>query len=552
MKKQLCIIGIIACLMFTGAYLYAQSAGSPAPAAESRTAASTNATSQPPATDAALQPAPSAGAMSSVQAAPPQPPASEYAPPPVQSSSGPQPEHHNAGGYNGMGYGMGGMMGSSEGGAAAGMGMGGMIGTSESGASTGMGMGGTGMMGSSEEGASTGMMGFGYMGPSQPGYGGMGMMGGGMGMGYGMGGFGMAGIPIDVTGEMSIKPFPIGNLPMNAVCEILQRRAGGIRFYAMPNKIVAIGSKDDLHRVQQVLNQIGASMGESVVSAMPANIAYQVYIVEVPSQREEMYSFNMTLRYISSANPLTGFNDFDFDGMIVEQFSSHETDSTLVDGKPQTNMEITINGKTRSEKLLGELVAFIQEKVHSQVSVTGMRIEKDESAPAPFGNRYGGRRARSGQNDSPSAAPVAAEGFVNLPEGIQKILIQLLGPETKTVGYWFGNSALPGKCQTSIGVWNLSLMAIESGPSDFLLELKLTGEGVEIENTVNAKIGQPVLVGYNRYLGGMLLPGALVVIPRENFDSGPGSETPSKSTSAAPDAAAPAVPAVPAASPLKR
>ena len=438
-----------------------------------------------------------------------------------------------------MGYGMGGMMGASEGGAAAGMGMGGMIGTSESSASTGMGMGGTGMMGSSEEGASTGMMGFGYMGPSQPGYGGMGMMGGGMGMGYGMGGFGMAGIPIDVTGEMSIKPFPIGK-PTNAVCEILQRRPG--------NPLLRHAQQNRGHRIERRSPPRPASPqpnrrqhGESVVSAMPANIAYQVYIVEVPSQREEMYSFNMTLRYISSANPLTGFNDFDFDGMIVEQFSSHET-STLVDGNPRRIWKSPSMARP-APKITGELVAFIQE-VHSQVSVTGMRIEKDESAPAPFGNRYGGRRARSGQNDSPSAAPVAAEGFVNLPEGIQKILIQLLGPETKTVGYWFGNSALPGKCQTSIGVWNLSLMAIESGPSDFLLELKLTGEGVEIENTVNAKIGQPVLVGYNRYLGGMLLPGALVVIPRENFDSGPGSETPSKSTSAAPDAAAPAVPAV--------
>ncbi|MFB3787712.1 MAG: hypothetical protein ACE15F_15230 [bacterium] len=536
MKKNLYIIGIIACLMFTGAYLYAQSAGSSSPAAEIPPSASSNVLPpavqpglpspakqagpvQPAAPEAAPQPAPSAGAIPADQAAPVQPAAPKVPPQSLPSSSGPQPEGQNVGFPTGMGYGMGGMMGSAE-----------------SGASVGM----------AGEGES-GMMGFGYMGPSPNVYGGMGMMGSGMGMGYGMGGFGVAGFPIDVTGEMSIKPFPIGNLPMNAVCEILQRRAGGIRFYMMPNKIVAIGSKDDLHRVQQVLNQIGASMGEPVGSALPANIAYQVYIVEVPSQREEMFSFYMTLRYISLANPLTGFDEFDFDGMIVEQFSSHETDSTLVDGKSQANMEININGKTRSEKLLEELVAFIQKKVKSQVSVTGMRIEKDESALDPSQSGYGRYRSRTGQKESQSAELAPAQVIVNLPEGIQKNLAQLLGPDTQTVGYWFGNSALPGKCQTSIGNWNLSLVTIESGPSDFLLELKLTGEGVEIENTVNAKIGQPVLVGYNRNMRGMLLPGALVIIPRESFDSAPVSEIPSKSTSAAPDAAAPVVPAAPTA-----
>jgi hypothetical protein len=100
------------------------------------------------------------------------------------------------------------------------------------------------------------------------------------------------------------------------------------------------------------------------------------------------------------------------------------------------------------------------------------------------------------------------------------------------VGYWFGNSLVPGEVQAPIGPWTLNLQF--DTESDRMLEL-----GIEVElpreihnfetrlgrqqndeilsNTIRAKIGKPIIIGYNRESYGTRKMGAMVILPEADI-----------------------------------
>ncbi|MBN1805200.1 MAG: hypothetical protein JW837_08120 [Sedimentisphaerales bacterium] len=43
------------------------------------------------------------------------------------------------------------------------------------------------------------------------------------------------------------------------------------------------------------------------------------------------------------------------------------------------------------------------------------------------------------------------------PEQLQKHIQKFLGDNIQTVGYWFGNSSIPGRIEALIGLWKLNL-----------------------------------------------------------------------------------------------
>lgn len=157
---------------------------------------------------------------------------------------------------------------------------------------------------------------------------------------------------------------------------------------------------------------------------------------------------------------------------------------------------------------------------------------------------------------------------------VKKALKNLLGENLLVRGYWFGNTSLPGECSAPIGEWKLELNAFEPEPLQILGEgmsmgmggmgiggmgmggmgmggmmggmggmgggmmgapgtgenanrprnpefkmniILMEGDAPILSNTVNARIGRPVIVGYTRKIRDNFIPGALVVIPEADF-----------------------------------
>jgi len=111
---------------------------------------------------------------------------------------------------------------------------------------------------------------------------------------------------------------------------------------------------------------------------------------------------------------------------------------------------------------------------------------------------------------------------------MQEHIRKFLGDKMRTVGYWFGNSSVPGEIEAPIGPWILNLRL--DTESDHMLELNVDVEvrrethrfdsrlGRErndeiLSNTIRAKIGKPIIIGYNRESYGTRKMGAMVIFP---------------------------------------
>jgi len=131
-------------------------------------------------------------------------------------------------------------------------------------------------------------------------------------------------------------------------------------------------------------------------------------------------------------------------------------------------------------------------------------------------------------DDETFTSNIAAAQYTRLPEQMQKYIRKFLGDDIRTVGYWFGSSSIPGQVEAPIGPWILNLRF--DIDSDRMLELNVEVEvpgemhrfdkrlGRErnneiFSNTIRAKIGKPIIIGYNRESYGTRKMGAMVIVP---------------------------------------
>ena len=90
----------------------------------------------------------------------------------------------------------------------------------------------------------------------------------------------------------------------------------------------------------------------------------------------------------------------------------------------------------------------------------------------------------------------------------------------RIIGYWFGNTAVPGHCRAPIGPWDLDVESERVPDSDFLLNISMREDDrIILQNTINAKIDRPIIVGYTRREEHAMTPGALIIIPQYDFMS---------------------------------
>ena len=84
----------------------------------------------------------------------------------------------------------------------------------------------------------------------------------------------------------------------------------------------------------------------------------------------------------------------------------------------------------------------------------------------------------------------------------------------------FGNLSSPGEVEAPIGLWTLRLKTRSGQASDVLLEIEVNQNPqyvmdtptAVLSNSVQAKIGRPIIIGYNRDVYRTRTMGAMVVL----------------------------------------
>jgi len=227
------------------------------------------------------------------------------------------------------------------------------------------------------------------------------------------------------------------------------------------------------------------------------NLVYRIYMFEIPSKDKGMKSFSVILQ-TSAQLPSTKLLGVAAEkGIQVSDFLVSEEEGDEQDRK----VEFLIQGTAPSNESVRQMV---EEIAGSQIK----ELKWDDQATFTSG--------------------IEAAHYSRLPEQVQKHIEKFLGGSIETVGYWFGSSSIPGEIEAPIGPWMLRLEL--SAESDLELELRVEVEEPEnnydfdrrlgreqsneiLSNTIRAKVGKPIIIGYNRESYGTRKMGAMVIVP---------------------------------------
>jgi hypothetical protein len=262
------------------------------------------------------------------------------------------------------------------------------------------------------------------------------------------------------------------------------------------NNIIVNARPEQMGSIENLIE--ASDVPDPEASTLPdvQNLVYRVYMFEIASGDEGMKPFSLILQAPPEVSTMQLLDAARANELQISGFClSDERDR---DGKA----EILIQGKAASHSSLKQIV-------YTEIPESRIKELNWDDAET-FTNE------------------IAAAQYTQLSEQMQKHIAKLLGDDIRTVGYWFGNSSIPGEVQAPIGPWTLNLQF--DTESDHMLEL-----GVEVElpreihnfdtrlgrqqndeilsNTIRAKIGKPIIIGYNRESYGTRKMGAMVILP---------------------------------------
>jgi len=267
------------------------------------------------------------------------------------------------------------------------------------------------------------------------------------------------------------------------------------------NRLIVNATDEQISGILRLIEEMDIPNSEESTSRDIQNLVYRVYMFEIASGDEGMKPFSMRLETsvrVSSQELLDSATDED---LQIRDFLQRNPLTKKVPYTPTVSSEILIQGKAASNESLKRMVEKFPE-----TKITELKWDDDET----FTNK------------------IAAAQHTQLPVQMQKHIHKFLGDDIRTVGYWFGNLSVPGTIEAPIGPWRLN-MSLDT-ESDRMLQLSVDVEAVgELEqigeetwrqqrdeilsNTIRAKIGKPIIIGYNRKSYGTRKMGAMVIVP---------------------------------------
>jgi len=264
------------------------------------------------------------------------------------------------------------------------------------------------------------------------------------------------------------------------------------------NRLIIQAMKGQMDDIMALIEQLDVETPESEAHQTVENLIYRVYMFEMASGDQNLKPFSMIYQ-MPAVIPSTE---------LLNMAIGHDiqvSDFLIIDERDD-EIDVLVQGKAPSNESIQKIAKSI---TPSQIK----ELKWDD------GETF--------------TSDIEAANFSRLPGQLQSYLLKFLGEEIMAVGYWFGNSSVPGEVEAPIGPWRLRL---ELKPeSDRTLELKVdvwaSGErsdfgrqlgrdesGEILSNTLLARIGKPIIIGYNRQSYGMRKMGAMVILPEVDYD----------------------------------
>jgi len=277
------------------------------------------------------------------------------------------------------------------------------------------------------------------------------------------------------------------------------------------NSIVFSGPESEAEKLDAILAQLDTAPAgryadatrvlSSEISQESSNIAFRVVAVEACLVTAEKKRFSLELRFPE-------WKELDMDAILPESVTAKTIryekvmKKSEIDGKEYESAMMLIDGESSAGDFPTQIVKTLKEKTGLDVSVQSVNISSKDSAQLP-----------------PLTLNYDVSG--QIPSDVKSVVGEFLGGAFQTVGCWIGQSASPGQCRTTLGPWQLE-MEIKAGNEgyDALLSLILrypNNDDLLLDNTINIKIGRPIVVGYTREDDGAYVPGALIVIPTNDL-----------------------------------
>ena len=259
------------------------------------------------------------------------------------------------------------------------------------------------------------------------------------------------------------------------------------------NRLIIQATNEQMADIEALIEKLDVADAELKGSQMRENLVYRVYMFEIPSKDQELKSFSMILQ-VPSAIPSAEL-------LKLAIAKNIQVSDFLIIDEGDSENDVLIQGKAPSNESIKEMAQ----------SITPSQIKE-----------------LKWDDDETFTSKIEAAHFSHLPAQIQNHIKNFLGEDVVTVGYWFGSSSVPGEVEAPIGPWTLRLELNQE--SDRALELRVEVEVPEersdfdrrlgreksdqiLSNTILAKMGKPIIIGYNRSSYGTRKMGAMVIIP---------------------------------------
>jgi hypothetical protein len=246
---------------------------------------------------------------------------------------------------------------------------------------------------------------------------------------------------------------------------------------------------------------VAALDAEPISAPQAAPLLCRVYLLEIPSKEANLKPFAVVVRTtspVSSPDMLSATKGDDLRiGRVLQDSAAG----------PEGEQQILIKGLAASNEALKRMIEAIPKS-----QIADLKWE-----------------------DETFTTGVPTAQLAQLPEPLQQHIHKFLGAEVRTVGYWFGNFSCPGEVQAPIGLWTLQLKTGSGQAADLALEVHVTQEPqysmdretTVLSNSMQAKIGRPIIIGYNRDAYGVRTMGAMVILLEP--DTAQPNDSPAKS-----------------------
>jgi hypothetical protein len=212
-------------------------------------------------------------------------------------------------------------------------------------------------------------------------------------------------------------------------------------------------------------------------------LSCRMYMLEVPVKGSDLKPFALVLGMATPPSSLQMLDALKGDDLRIGRLFA-------TDDEPDER--IVIQGRAASHETIKRIAQAIPESTIEELAWD------DEAVPADI--------------------PAAQIG--QLPESLQQHIRKFLGNEVRTVGYWFGNVSYPGQVAACMGPWNLEMETRPTQSADLHVQVRVTQEPPVsrasptsvLDNSLQGRIGRPIIIGYNRNAYGARTMGALVIL----------------------------------------